>query len=56
MKIGLISDSHGHIHNDLEKYLICCDEIWHAGDIGSIDTLKKLEKVKKRFMEILTMS
>ena len=47
MKIGLMSDSHGHIHNDLEKYLSCCDEIWHAGDIGSIDTLKKLEKFKK---------
>ena len=47
MKIGLISDSHGHIHNDLEKYLSCCDEIWHAGDIGSIDTLKKLENFKK---------
>ena len=43
MKIGLISDSHGHIQNDLEKYLSCCDEIWHAGDIGSIDTLKKLD-------------
>ena len=47
MKIGLISDSHGHIHDDLEKYLSNCDEIWHAGDIGSIDTLKKLEKFKK---------
>ena len=47
MKIGLISDSHGHIHDDLEKYLSKCDEIWHAGDIGSIDTLKKLEKFKK---------
>jgi len=47
MKIGLISDSHGHIHDDLEKYLSSCDEIWHAGDIGSIDTLKKLEKFKK---------
>jgi len=47
MKIGLISDSHGHIHDDLEKYLSICDEIWHAGDIGSIDTLKKLEKFKK---------
>lgn len=47
MKIGLISDSHGHVHEDIEKYLSCCDEIWHAGDIGSIDTLKKLERFKK---------
>lgn len=47
MKVGLISDSHGHLHDDLEKYLSCCDEIWHAGDIGSIDTLKKLEQFKK---------
>ena len=47
MKVGLISDSHGHIHDDIEKYLSCCDEIWHAGDIGSIDTLKKLERFKK---------
>ena len=47
MKVGLISDSHSHLHDDLEKYLSCCDEIWHAGDIGSIDTLKKLEHYNK---------
>ncbi len=47
MKVGLISDSHGYIHDDLENYLKNCDEIWHAGDIGSIETLKKLEKFNK---------
>ena len=45
MKIGLISDSHGHIHNDLEKYLSCCDEIWHAGDFGNMKVVEELQKI-----------
>ena len=35
MRIGLISDTHGWIHPSLFKYFSECDEIWHAGDIGS---------------------
>jgi len=38
MKIGLISDTHGWIHPRLFEHFKECDEIWHAGDIGNIET------------------
>jgi putative phosphoesterase len=38
MKIGLISDTHGWIHPSLFDHFAKCDEIWHAGDIGNIQT------------------
>ena len=45
-KIGLISDTHGFIDPQVFNYFEDCDEIWHAGDIGSMETLKKLEEFK----------
>lgn len=33
--IGLISDTHGWLDPKLWTYLDHCDEVWHAGDIGS---------------------
>lgn len=38
MKIGLISDTHGWINPRLFEHFKECDEIWHAGDIGNIET------------------
>jgi uncharacterized protein len=38
VKIGLISDTHGWIHPGLFEHFKECDEIWHAGDIGNIET------------------
>src|SRR5690554_598963 len=35
-KIGLISDTHGFLHPRVKHHFQDCDEIWHAGDIGSI--------------------
>ena len=37
-----MSDTHGWCDKKIEKYLTGCDEIWHAGDIGSIDVVNKL--------------
>lgn len=34
MRIGLLSDTHGHIDDRILHHLSGCDEIWHAGDIG----------------------
>tara|TARA_B100001939_G_C16920685_1_gene609184 strand:+ start:568 stop:1065 length:498 start_codon:yes stop_codon:yes gene_type:complete len=54
-RIGLISDTHGHFDPKLPKYLSTCDEIWHAGDIGSLsitDELAKLAPVKAVFGNI----
>lgn len=37
-----MSDTHGLCDKKIEKYLSDCDEIWHAGDIGSLDVINKL--------------
>jgi hypothetical protein len=42
MKIGLLSDTHGWIYPRLFSHFDCCDEIWHAGDIGNIQTADTL--------------
>ena len=46
MKIGLISDTHGWIHPSLFDHFAGCDEIWHAGDIGNIQTADTLASFK----------
>lgn len=47
VKIGLLSDTHSYWDDRYLKYFEDCDEIWHAGDIGSLDIIEKLEKKKK---------
>jgi uncharacterized protein len=46
IKIGLISDTHGYLDERVFEYFAGCDEIWHAGDIGDPDVMKKLEAFK----------
>ena len=46
MKIGIISDTHGYVHPKLFDFFKPCDEIWHAGDIGNIETAEQLEAFK----------
>lgn len=46
MRIGLISDTHGYLDPKVEKYFKECDEIWHLGDVGNIDLIKQLTKIK----------
>tara|TARA_B100001175_G_C19433800_1_gene602524 strand:+ start:17 stop:511 length:495 start_codon:yes stop_codon:yes gene_type:complete len=45
--IGLISDTHGYLDPRFTKHLKKCDEIWHAGDIGKIEVIEKLEEIAK---------
>lgn len=45
-KIGLISDTHGHWDDKFEKHFKDCDEVWHAGDIGSMEIAAKFEEMK----------
>lgn len=40
--IGLMSDTHGYWDDRYLKYFEPCDEIWHAGDIGSIELADRL--------------
>ncbi|WP_278504208.1 metallophosphoesterase family protein [Phocaeicola barnesiae] len=42
-RIGLLSDTHGYCDERYLKYFEDCDEIWHAGDIGSEEVADRLE-------------
>jgi putative phosphoesterase len=46
MKIGLLSDTHGWIHPRLFDHFAGCDEIWHAGDIGGLETADLLAEFR----------
>jgi len=45
-KIGLLSDTHGHLDERILDHFTECDEIWHAGDIGNLEVAEKLSAVK----------
>jgi putative phosphoesterase len=46
MKIGLLSDTHGDLDHRIFEHFKNCDEVWHAGDIGSISLIDQLEQFK----------
>jgi hypothetical protein len=45
-RIGLLSDTHGFINQRIFDFFSDCDEVWHAGDIGNIETADKLSGFK----------
>lgn len=45
-RIGLLSDTHSFLDDKVFTYFAECDEIWHAGDIGSAEVADKLEAFK----------
>ena len=44
-KIGIISDTHSWWDDRYSQYFTECDEIWHAGDIGSEAVLDRLSAI-----------
>jgi uncharacterized protein len=42
IKIGLISDTHGFLDENVFKHFENCDEIWHAGDFGTTEIAHRL--------------
>lgn len=46
MKIGLLSDTHGHLDDRFFRFFKDCDELWHAGDIGTPDIADRLMAFK----------
>ena len=46
MRIGVLSDTHGFLLPPLLDFFKPCDELWHAGDIGNLETLQKLQAFK----------
>ena len=45
-RIGLLSDTHGFLHPRIFPFLEKVDEIWHAGDIGNLETADSLAAFK----------
>jgi len=45
-KIGLLSDTHSDLDESIFQYFSACDEVWHAGDIGSLQVADRLEAFK----------
>jgi len=45
-RIGLISDTHGCFDAALQIFLSDVDEVWHAGDIGSIEVSDRIAAFK----------
>ena len=50
MKVGVISDTHGVLREEVVERLQECDYIIHAGDIGNKDIIDKLESITKTFV------
>lgn len=46
MKIGVISDTHNTFDSCLEEFLRPCDEVWHAGDFGSVEIADRIAAFK----------
>ena len=46
-RIGLLSDTHGFWDEKYVKYFSECDEIWHAGDIGTTEVADKLAAIAR---------
>jgi uncharacterized protein len=45
-RIGLISDTHNYLDAAVFDYFRECEEIWHAGDVGTAAITDELEKLK----------
>ena len=44
--IGLISDTHSFLDEQVFNYFKNCDEIWHAGDLGNMEIADSLKSFK----------
>lgn len=45
-RILLLSDTHGYIDDRILEYTQQADEVWHAGDIGTISVTDQIQKIK----------
>ncbi len=44
-RIGILSDTHSTWDDRYATHLAGCQEIWHAGDVGHIDIIHRLEQI-----------
>jgi putative phosphoesterase len=45
-KILLLSDTHSYIDDSILKYVKQADEVWHVGDIGSLEVTDSIKALK----------
>lgn len=45
MKIGILSDTHGVLKEEVLKNLEGCMALFHAGDVGGMEILERLRKI-----------
>ena len=45
LRVGLISDTHGLLRAEAERFLDGCDHIVHAGDVGAAGVLSRLQAI-----------
>jgi putative phosphoesterase len=45
IRIGLLSDTHGFYDSRIEEHFAACHEIWHAGDIGDMEVIRRLSRI-----------
>ena len=45
-KILLLSDTHNYVDNQILKFVRQADEVWHAGDIGTLEVIDIIQKIK----------
>ena len=50
--IGLLSDTHSHWDPRFAHYFAHCDEIWHAGDIGTTELADQFEAMRPVFRAV----
>ncbi len=41
-RIGLLSDTHGYLNPKVLEFFNNCNEVWHAGDIGTVELAEEL--------------
>lgn len=45
-RIGLLSDTHNYLDEDVFRHFQTCNEIWHGGDFGTIEIANQLRAFK----------
>ena len=45
-RIGLISDTHSDLDETVFEHFKYCDEVWHGGDFGELNLVKRLKERK----------
>lgn len=45
-RIGLISDTHNYLDENIFEHFKDCDEVWHAGDFGDAELAKRIKEKK----------